>query len=365
MPSGPPPSSASSPQQPVEGQKRLFAGALPRIVVSLLIAGGFAWLLARGGLPLVPSEEALRRIPFWAVAAYALIQVPIIVLRTYRWVYLLRPLAPRVPVARVLGIGFVGFSAIFFAPLRMGEIVRPYLIAKDGEVTFMQAAGTIFAERVIDGLVLTLFTVISMTLATTVSPLPRYLGDLPLPLATVPAAVYTATAAFVGLFVVMTAFYAAREQARRATRFVVGLVSLRAADWAATTLERVADGLGFLPSRKHSSSFMGITLVYWALTISGQWLLMRGVGLPATFTQAATMVGIIGLGSVVPAGPGLFGAFQIASFSALALFFPLSEVRSGGAALVFVAYVAQLAMTCVQLLAGFAFMARSRPAAVQ
>jgi glycosyltransferase 2 family protein len=87
---------------------------------------------------------------------------------------------------------------------------------------------------------------------------------------------------------------------------------------------------------------------------------MRGVGLPATFTQAATMVGIIGLGSVVPAGPGMFGAFQIASFSALALFFPLTEVRSGGAALVFVAYVAQLVMACAQLGVGFTFMARSR-----
>jgi uncharacterized protein (TIRG00374 family) len=328
-------------------------------MVSLLIAGGFVWLLARGGLPLLPSEESLRRIPFWAVVGYVLIQFPIFVLRTYRWVYLLRPLSPRIRVARVLGIGFVGFSAIFFAPLRMGEIVRPYLIAEDGEVTFMQAAGTIFAERVLDGLVLTLFTVISMTLATTVSPLPRSLGDLPLPLATVPAAVYTATFAFVGLFVVMTAFYAAREQARRATRFVVGLVSVRVADWAARTLERVADGLKFLPSRRHSSAFMGVTLVYWALTIGGQWFLMRAVGLPATFVQAATMIGVVGLGSVVPAGPGLFGAFQIASFSALALFFPLSEVRSAGGALVFVAYVVQLAMTCLQLLSGFVFMTRS------
>lgn len=366
MPSESPTSRVPLPPSPQNGgQKQLFKGALPRVALSLLIAGGFVWMLARGGLPLLPSEDSLRRLPSWVVAGYVLIQVPIIVLRTYRWVFLLRPLAPRVKVARVMGIGFVGFSAIFFAPLRMGEIVRPYLVAEDGEVTFMQAAGTIFAERVIDGLVLTLFTVISMTLATTVSPLPRSLGDLPLPLATVPAAVYTATVAFVGLFVVMTAFYAARDQARRATRFVVGLVSVRAADWAAQTLERVADGLRFLPSRSHSSSFMGVTLLYWALTISGQWFLMRGVGLPATFVQAATMIGIVGLGSVVPAGPGLFGAFQIASFSALALFFPLDEVRSAGGALVFVAYVVQLAMACVQLLAGFVFMARSRTPAPQ
>ena len=33
-------------------KEQLLAGALPKLVASLLIAGGFVWLLARGGLPL-------------------------------------------------------------------------------------------------------------------------------------------------------------------------------------------------------------------------------------------------------------------------------------------------------------------------
>jgi glycosyltransferase 2 family protein len=355
----------SPPPEPGQNKPRLFAGAVPRVIASLLIAGGFIWLLARGGLPLVPEEASLRRVPAWAIAGYAVTQIGSILLRTYRWVYLLRPIAPAVRPTRVMAIGFVGFSAIFLAPLRMGEIVRPYLIARDGEVTFMQAAGTVFAERIIDGLVVTLFTVSAMSLAPTVSPLPRSLGSLPLPLATVPAAVYTATLAFAGLFLAMTAFYAARGPARRATRAVVGLVSHRAADWAAQTLERVADGLKFLPSSRNLSSFVSLTLVYWVLMISGHWMLMRGAGLPATPTQAATMVGITGLGSIVPAGPGLFGAYQIAGFSALALFFPLSEVRTAGAAVIFVAYVVSLGLTCLQLFVGFWLMARSRVAPAQ
>jgi uncharacterized protein (TIRG00374 family) len=365
MPSGPPSSDAASPVSP--GKKsikdQLFAGAMPRLVASLLIAGGFVWLLARGGLPLLPERASLERVPFWAIAGFALCQLSAIVLRTYRWVFLLRPIAPRIKALRVLGIGLVGFSAIFLAPLRMGEIVRPYLLAQDGEVTFMQAAGTLFAERVIDGLLLMLITVTAMSLATTVSPLPLALGDLPLPLATVPAAVYTATFAFLGLFLTMTAFYAAREPAARITRAVVGLVSPRAGDWAALTLGRVADGLRFLPSRKNLLSFVSITTLYWVSMIAGQWLLLAGSGLPATLAHAATMVGILGLGSIVPAGPGMFGAYQIAGFSALALFFPLSEVRSVGAAIIFIAYVVHVTMSSLQFVFGFLIMAKVPAAA--
>lgn len=353
-PDAPPPIGAA--QTPPK--QRLLRGALPRLLASLVIASGFIWLLARGGLPLLPPRDMLSKIPAWSIAAFVLLQVAMILLRTYRWVFLLRPIAPRLKPVRVVGIGMVGFSAIFLAPLRMGEIVRPYLIAQDGEVSFMQASGSVFAERVIDGVVLTLAAAWAVSVATTISPLPKSLGSLPLPLATVPAAIYTATLVFVGLFVVMIAFYAARERARRVTLGLVGLVSKRAALWAADTLERIADGLHFLPSRSNLVPFLVLTLASWLMGILSHWVMLRGAGLPASFAQATTMIGILGLGVVVPAGPGLFGTYQIASFSALALFFPLDQVRNVGAALIFVSYVASLAVSSLQCLVGFLLMAR-------
>jgi glycosyltransferase 2 family protein len=342
-------------------KERILKGSGPRIVTSLLIAVGFVWLLARGGFPLLPERSALARIPAWSVLTFLGLNLASMLLRTWRWVYLLRPIAPRIDSLRVLGIGLVGFGAIFFAPLRMGEIVRPFLVSQDGKVSFMQAAGTIFAERVIDGVVLTLAASASLLLASTVSPLPTRLGDLPLPLATVPAAVFTATAAFCALFVAMTAFYVARERARRFTRWLLGKVSVRAADFAASTLERLAEGLSFLPSRVNVLSFVASTIVAWFLAFLAQWLLLGASGLPATLTQACAMIGILGVGVVVPAGPGLFGAFQIASFSALALFFPLDAVRSEGAALVFVTYVSYVALSTLQTLLGVVIMAKATP----
>jgi hypothetical protein len=94
------------------------------------------------------------------------------------------------------------------------------------------------------------------------------------------------------------------------------------------------------------------------MIILSHWVMLRGAGLPASFAQATTMVGILGLGVVVPAGPGLFGTYQIASFSALALFFPLDQVRNVGAALIFVSYVTSLAVSSLQCLVGFLLMAR-------
>lgn len=348
-----------------QGSANIWRGALPRIAISLLIGGGFVWLLARGGLPLLPPREALQRLPGWTLCQFLVLTVLTAILRTYRWNYLIRPIAPNTQPLRVMGMSMVGFSAIFLLPLRSGEIIRPYLMARDGQVTFMQAAGTVGAERVIDGLVLTSFTFVALSLTTTISPLPHSLGDLPLPIAAVPAAVYSALALFICAFAVMTAFYLARQQARRLTESVVGLVSKRAASWAATTLERIADGLSFLPSKKHSLRFVAATLGCWGLTIVSQWLLLRGLGLDATLAQATTTVGVQGLGSLVPAGPGMFGAYQIAGFSALAMFFPMAQVKLEGAVFIFVTYTAALAFNVLQLVLGFLLMSRVPAASTQ
>jgi glycosyltransferase 2 family protein len=339
----------------------LWRGALPRVVVSLLLAGGFVWLLARGGLPLLPPKEALLRLPISTLVEYVALVAATAVLRTYRWNYLIRPIAPEVRPLRVMGMSMVGFSAIFLLPLRSGEVVRPYLIARDGQVTFMQAAGTVGAERVIDGLILTSLTFIALSLATPISPLPSSLGDLPLPVAAVPAAVYSALLLFGGAFLAMTAFYFARVPARRLTESVLGLVSPRLGTWAATTLERVADGLSFLPSKGPLVRFLVATFGCWFLGILAQWVLLVGLGLDATLAQATTTLGVGGLGTLVPAGPGMFGAYQIAGFSALAMFFPMAQVKAEGAVFLFVAYSVTLLFSALQLLVGAVLMARVRP----
>jgi hypothetical protein len=50
----------------------------------------------------------------------------------------------------------------------------------------------------------------------------------------------------------------------------------------------------------------------------------------------------IGIGILVPAGPGFFGAFQLSTYMALAMFFPEEALRGPGAAFVFLLYACQV-----------------------
>lgn len=294
----------------------------------------------------------------WAIPTYVSFTWSATYFRNFRWVHLLRPIAPRAPRFRVLGIAFVGYSSVFISPLRMGEVVRPYLLSRDREVTFFQALGTVGAERAIDGLFLMLISFCALQLAPQISPLPDHLGELPLPVSAVPAAMYSTLLVFAGALGAMVVFFLARSLARRIVESTVGLISKRASSWLTATLERLADGLSFLPARRHLARFLRDTLVYWTLTMAAQLTMLRGVGLSANPAQACVTAGVMGLGTLLPAGPGFFGAYQLSAFTALSLFYPASEVLTRGTAFVFCAYCVQLTTNLLGFAPGFWLMRR-------
>jgi uncharacterized protein (TIRG00374 family) len=316
---------------------------------SLVVAVGLGWLLHAGALPVLPDRGAFAKTRWWTVPAYAVLFLTMHLVRSSRWYFLLAPVQ-RVPLRRALGVTLVGYSALTLLPFRLGEVVRPWLIHKKEGVSFLAATGTVGAERVIDGLVLSLTLLVALLGSHPVSPLPDHIGNLPIPAALVPGVAYSAASLFAALFVAMAVFYYWREFARRTTERVVGLVSPRVARWLADAVERLAEGLRFLPRWRFTAPFLGLTAIYWFLYLGGATILMWGVGIEApTLLDSTVIMGVLALGFTVPNVPGFFGAFQFALYSGMVMFFPTSEVTGPGSAFVFLLYLLQVGLS---LLAG-------------
>ena len=334
----------------------------PRLVASLAIAAVLIWVLQRGGLPVIPGRETFVDLSWSAVFAYLILTFVATALRTYRWVHLLRPVRAGLSTPLVFGISLVGFGAVVFAPLRAGEVVRPWLAARDTEVSFMQASGTVAAERILDGLILTIIMGVSLALAVPLSPLPDHIGQLAVPVALVPAIASSALVVFGLAFCAMAAFYFFHDWVQKLLHLTLFRFSPRLAEWAMGTMERVADGFRFLPSRRHGGAFVRDTLGYWIATAAATWLLLEGTGASADVAQTCVIMGVMGLGSLLPSAPGFFGTYQLGAYCGLALFFPESTVLSAGAAFVFLSYTIQLAVTVVYFVAGLMLMARVKQA---
>jgi len=337
------------------GDPRLAASPEPgflrkhglKLLVSLVVTGGLVYLLHKGALPLVPPKSSFAQMRWWTVPAYVAVWSFVHCVRAARWTFLLTPIA-KVPMRRILAVSFIGFAAIVLLPVRMGEVARPYLIRREGHLSGWAATGTIAAERIIDGLFLSLMLLFGLAFSTPLSPLPDRIGALEVSPAIVPKLAYFALVGFAGAFLVMGLFYWQRAFARRATEVLIGWISPRFATLLADKVEHVASGLRFLPNLSASVPFIAGTGAYWLLNAAGTWLMAWGTGFDDfTYGQAVVTTGVVALGLLAPNAPGFFGAYQVSFYAALAVFYPYDQVVGPGAACVLLVYSMQLLVTLV------------------
>jgi uncharacterized membrane protein YbhN (UPF0104 family) len=340
------PSILPSSPPPHEG---FFARNAGKLVASAVITTAMIAALKKGGLAFTPAA-GYGSLRVWTVPAYLATLAVMSWFRATRWRFLLRSFA-RIPTRRLVAVSWIGFAAILLMPFRLGELVRPYLVRKKGELSLTSATSTIVAERVVDGLFLSIMLAIALLNVPTVEPLPLTVVSLPVSVLKVRQAGYAMLGVFTAAFVTIAVFYFARAWAIRTSRMVLGVVSERLADKLAGTATKLADGLHFLGSWRDAGPFLLETTVYWVINALGMWLLAWGCGVvhadgsAPTFGEACAMMGLLGVTILVPGPPGLLGVFQLGVYAGMTMYYPTEVVVAQGSLYVFLMYLCQVVWT--------------------
>jgi uncharacterized protein (TIRG00374 family) len=299
-------------------------------LAGLLVSGGALWLTLRGkdlGAIWRASQEADYRY-LWP---YLVILTAIHVVRTVRWGILLEPVA-KVPFARLNSVCAVGFMALVLLPFRLGEFARPYLVAARPHLRVSAALSSVVVERVADGI----FTagLLVLTLLAVPAGTPN--------LALIRGAGLIMLLGFVALLAFLVVAHRNRSMAVRFTHRMVDPVSPRLATRVSGMVDAFIHGLRLVPSRRKVGLFALLTLTYWALTGWGMQLLAYGFDLQLSLLQAFTVLGVLIVGVMIPAAPGMVGTFQYAVLLGLSLFIPAQELDVRGQAYAYVLWGVQM-----------------------
>jgi uncharacterized membrane protein YbhN (UPF0104 family) len=324
-----------------EPARSLLARILPKLVISLALGALYAWVVARGGVPIVPKLAELRAVSAWAVPVYLVSLGFVHYFRASRWRFLIAPVK-RLPRKEVVLLNWIGFFAIFALPLRLGELARPALTKMRHGIPISVGLGTVAVERVIDGLIT------SLCVAWALLVLPRRATHDAVA-AHLPTYGYAALVLFSCAFIALGMFLWQRELAMTLTRWSIGRVAPNLAHTLATKVGNVADGIRSIGDARLAAGFVAESLLYWGCNAVGVWLLGIGCGLPMQLGHAAAVMGVLAIGILLPTGPGLFGNFQLAVSAALRLYFAESVVGAQGAVFIFLLYLLQ---STVMIVAG-------------
>jgi uncharacterized protein (TIRG00374 family) len=235
----------------------------------------------------------LSRIEWHWIILAVCTDILVYVSQAWRWNLLLEPVA-RLPLWRTVQAIYIGLFANEVLPLRGGELIRCYLNAAWNKLRFPVVLSSALIERLIDGV----WLIAGFVLVTFLVPV----GDGLKFAASILGAIVIGLGVLV-LFAVLNKRFAHHVTTRHR--------------WS-EVLRTVVEGLHTM-GRSHSF-FAAVlaSIVYLGLQLFPIYAMIRGYGLDElSVADAAVVLVVLRLSTVVPGLPGNLGLFHAAAYTAL------------------------------------------------
>jgi uncharacterized protein (TIRG00374 family) len=286
-----------------------------RVLFGVAITVLALWYAVRG----IPLDEVLHAMKDIDLLILIGLSVPAylasVAFRGLRWRHLTNPIAPFSWGLLTRGVS-IAFMVNNLVPLRIGEVVRAWYVAREGGSSASAVFATVVLERVIDVVSVVFLCVAALAFARAGSPESSFLSRgalLLLPAGLVPLA---------GLILL-----------RVAPEKVIGLAVWfmrplpdRVGTWLEYALRNFTKGLGALSGGSHLFWIGFHSAMIWLVLsmipmLAGLLAFGVDLGSPARLVTVSYIVlGAVGVAVAIPSAPGFFGTYQLAFVTVLERF---------------------------------------------
>ncbi len=222
--------------------------------------------------------------------------------RAFRWQLLFTPYKLR--LGKVLSTLNIGYFLSNITPLRLGDVVRAYLLANIEHVPTARALSSVVVERISDALTIVLILVLLTPFITNI-----------------PAELRSAAGLGGSVGVVMVLAFAIlslqRERAVGLLKRLTARMSFLQRDSVWRALENVIDGFAVLHAARPLFGVIAWSLVIWFVSAIQNWIFMFAIGIHLGFDAALLTIVATSLAVTVAPTPGQLGVFHAATVFAL------------------------------------------------
>lgn len=281
---------------------------------------------------------AFARVRYIYVLPIALINVYSIIVRCQRWRLLLRPVGA-IPLVALVSATAIGFLCNMVLPLRVGEVVRPVLLARRTATPVSSVLASVVLERLLDMLTILVFLGLVM-------------GFVP-----VSDTIRQSGLVFLALAVIaVTAIVTLQRQHPMAiglTRWILGRMPATIRHRADEALQSFIEGLQGIGAGGGIIRILAYSIFLWTViaTVFGIGFLACDLPVPPV-SGALALVTVVAGAVSAPSAPGFIGTFQAGCILALGLF---GVSRADAVPYAFVVWAAQW---LTQVVLGVVFLLR-------
>jgi glycosyltransferase 2 family protein len=257
---------------------------------------------------------ALRRSNLSLFLLSSVVATVVVPIRARRWRPILDPVAPNLPFGMLWRATAIGVMINNLVPARVGELMRAYALTRETpKVTLPAAVASVAVDRVFDGLVVLVLTLIAMLLPD--FPRDAHVGNL--------SALHWAMIGLALMAAGMGVLYALvffPDWLMSAFELLARRIAPPLEAPGRRALHAFTDGLSVLRHGPRFLAVLGWATLLWLVNAFAFWIAFRAVGINVSFGAALFVQGVVALGVAVPSAPGFFGVFEVAAIIGFAVY---------------------------------------------
>ena len=293
-------------------------------LVFILAIALFGWFLRGVNLAEVGQQIRQARMDLLALS-FLILTVPYIA-RTIRWRYLLEPIG-HARFRTVFRTTIIGFAVIGLLPARVGDVLRPYLLARQEGFNAASTFATVVMERVLDLVaVLVLLALYVLVLG----------GRESLPTRLLRPVQASATIAAVAAVVLLAIAWTLATHPERVGRFVLRserVLPKGVAHALARLARTFSEGFAVAREARALTFAMIWSFPVWLGIAAHAWVITRAFGIAMPFGGAFLLQSLLVIGVAMPT-PGGIGGYHAMFRLGVTTFFGASNDAAVGAAIV-------------------------------
>ena len=293
-------------------------------LIFVLAIALLAWFLSRADMAAVGTAIRRARIDLLGLSFVFLVLT--YVARAVRWQYLLEPLGPA-PFAVALRTTVIGFAAIALLPARVGDVLRPYLLARKLGFNAASTFATIVMERVLDLVAVLLLLALYVLVLGGRESLPQRL------LRPVEVSAAIAGAVSIGLLAGAWTLATHPERIARLVLYSGRVLPSRIAEAMSRLARTFSQGFAVAREARALTFAVAWSFPVWLGIAAHAWVICRAFAIDFPFAGTFLLQSLLVIGVAMPT-PGGVGGYHAMFQLGVTSFFGATNDAAVGAAIV-------------------------------
>ncbi len=260
----------------------------------------------------------LQGVHYWYLLAAIVLQLTAVWVRALRWKWLLAPIK-NISTKLLFDATMIGYFGNTVLPLRMGELLRAYVVSNNCSISTSKVIGTLIVDRILDFLGL-MFLAVFFLFYSDLIDIPQWI-------------IIISSIIIISIFITILIIGDKNpdwENIKKQKKMFQSKVGSRIFE----IFTNLVSGLTVLNKTQNKIGVYSFIVLLWTMYYVSFVLIVKAVNLDLSIMTSGVLYVLLTLSISIPAAPGYVGTYHAACFWALTTIYGFNDIVSQTFALV-------------------------------